>query len=124
MSNEVIGSDAWQKFKDNLDDVTDDLNNKLEDMIDNLSDRWANRVDGIIARLNNAMTGGRGLDYLDEQWDYINNYDDQFLDTFESKTGIDEVERLYQSTIDGLAGSPKSQQALNKLMNDQLKLLR
>ena len=124
MDNEVVGSDAWQKFKDNLDDVTDDLNNKLEDMIDNLSDRWENRVDGIIARLNNALTGGRGLDYLDEQWDYINNYDDQFLDTFESKTGIDEVERLYQSTIDGLSGSPKSQQALNKLMNDQLKLLR
>ena len=124
MNNEVVGSDAWKKFKDNLDNVTDNLNDKLEDMIDNLADQFENRVNGIIARLNNALTGGRGLDFLDEQWDYINNYDDQFLDTFETKTGIDEVERLYQSTIDGLVGSPKSQQALNKLMNDQLKLLR
>jgi len=66
-------------------------------MIDNLANQFENRVNGIIARLNNALTGGRGLDYLDEQWDYINNYDDNFLDTFETKTGIDEVERLYQS---------------------------
>ena len=124
MNNELVGSDAWKKFKDNLDNVTDNLNDKLEDMIDNLADQFENRVNGIIARLNNAMTNGRGLDFLDEQWDYINNYDDQFLDTFETKMGIDEVERLYQSTIDGIVGSPKSQQALNKLMTDQLKLLR
>ncbi len=124
MDNELVGSDAWKKFKDNLDNVTDNLNNKLEDMIDNLADQFENRVNGIIARLNNAMTNDRGLDFLDEQWDYINNYDDQFLDTFETKMGIDEVERLYQSTIDGIVGSPKSQQALNKLMTDQLKLLR
>jgi len=42
------------------------------------------------------LTGGRGLDYLDEQWDYINTFDDNFLDTFESKMGIQEVTDLYQ----------------------------
>ena len=124
MNNQVVGSDAWEKFKKNLDDVTDNLNDKLEDMIDNLANQFENRVNGIIARLNNTLTGGRGLDFLDEQWDYISNYDDNFLDTFETKTGIEEVERLYQSQIDNLVGSPKSQQKLNKLMNDQLKLLR
>ena len=124
MNNQVVGSEAWQKFKKNLDDATDSLNDKLEDMIDKLADQFENRVNGIIDRLNNTLTGGRGLDFLDEQWDYISNYDDNFLDTFETKTGIEEVERLYQSQIDTLAGSPKSQQKLNKLMNDQLKLLR
>jgi hypothetical protein len=34
------------------------------------------------------MTGGRGLNYLDEQWDQINNFDNNFLDTFESNMGI------------------------------------
>ena len=120
----IINQEAWEKVKKNLDDVTDNLNSKLEDMIDNLANQFENRVNGIIDRLNNTLTGGRGLDFLDEQWDYISNYDDNFLDTFETKTGIDEVERLYQSQIGNLAGSPKSQQALNKLMNDQLKLLR
>ena len=124
LNQQTRGSDAWKQIKENLDNVTDDLNSKLQDMIDNLANQFENRVNGIIDRLNNALTGGRGLDFLDEQWDYISNYDDNFLDTFETKTGIDEVERLYQSQIDNLAGSPKSQQALNKLMNDQLKFLR
>lgn len=124
MSNQVVGSDAWNEMKKNLDDVTDNLNKKLEDMIENLSNQWQNRVDGIIAKLNTALTGGRGLDYLDEQWDYINNFDDNFLDTFESKMGIQEVTDLYQQAIDGLSGSPANQQKINKLMNEQLKILR
>ena len=124
MANQTEGSEAWKAMKKNLDDITDHLNDKLEEMIQNLSDQWANKVDGIIARLNNGLTGGRGLDYLDEQWDFINDYDDNFLDTFESKMGIDEVTNLYQQAIDGLSGSPANQQKINKLMNDQLKILR
>jgi len=33
MNNETVGSDAWKAMKENLDDVTDNLNSKLEDMI-------------------------------------------------------------------------------------------
>ncbi len=124
MNNETVGSEAWKEMKKNLDDVTDNLNSKLEDIIQNLSDQWQNRIDGIIAKLNNALSGGRGLDYLDQQWDYINDFDDNFLDTFESRMGIQEVTDLYKQAIDGLSGSPSNQQKINKLMNDQLKILR
>ena len=123
-NGQIIDQKAFEKAKDNFDDLTDQVNSKLEDMIQNLSDQWENRVDGIIAKLNNALTGGRGLDYLDEQWDYINDFDDNFLDTFESRMGIQEVTNLYQQAIDGLSGSPANQQKINKLMNDQLKILR
>jgi hypothetical protein len=57
-------------------------------MIDNLTKQWDNKVDGIINKLNNALTGKRGTDYLDEQWDYIDNFDNHFLDTVESRMGI------------------------------------
>ena len=124
MKNQTKNSPAWNQMKKNLDDVTDNLNSKLEEMIENLSDQWQNRVDGIITKLNNALTGGRGLDYLDEQWDYINTFDDNFLDTFESNMGIQEVTDLYQQAIDGLSGSPANQQKINKLINEQLKILR
>ena len=120
----IINQQEYDNIKKNLDDVTDNLNSKLEEMIENLSDQWQNRVDGIIAKLNNALTGGRGLDYLDEQWDYINTFDDNFLDTFESNMGIQEVTDLYKQAIDGLSGSPVNQQKINKLMNEQLKILR
>lgn len=124
MNQQVIGSDAWQQFKKNLDDTTDSLNDKLEEMIDNLSKKWQNKVDGIIEKLNNGLTGGRGLDYLDEQWDYINNYDDNFLDTVNSVMGTREVERLYKQASDDLSQNPKQQQKINKLMKQQLKILK
>ena len=124
LDNEVVGSDAWLEIKKNLDDITDDLNNKLEDMIDRLADQWQVRAKKITDQVNNSMTGGRGLDYLNEQWDYISDYDDNFLDTLESKFGIQQVETLYQQAIDSIQGDPRGQQRLNKLMNDQLKLLR
>ena len=120
----VINKEEYQRIKENLDDITDQLNSKLEDMVDKLASQFENRLNSIISNLNLSLTGGRGLDYLDEQWDYINNYDDQFLDTFESKMGIQEVQDLYQQAIDGLNGSPANQQKINKLMNQQLKMLR
>lgn len=123
-NDQIIDQKAFEKAKDNFDDLTDQVQSKLEDMIQSLSDQWENRVDGIIAKLNNALTSGRGLDYLDEQWDYINDFDDNFLDTFESRMGVQEVTNLYQQAIDGLSGSPANQQKINKLMNDQLKILR
>ena len=124
LDNEVVGSDAWLEIKKNLDDITDDLNDKLEDMIDRLADQWQVRVKKITDQVNNSMTGGRGLDYLNEQWDYISDYDDNFLDTLESKFGIQQVETLYQQAIDSIQGDPRGQQRLNNLMEDQLKLLR
>ena len=124
MNQQVVGSDAWKKFKQNLDNVTDDLNSKLENMIQNLSDQWQNRVDGIIYKLNNALTNGLGTDYLDEQWDYINDFDDKFLDTFNSTVGVQDVERLYNQALEGVAGNPKAQQRINNLMKEQLKILK
>lgn len=124
MNQQVVGSDAWQQFKKNLDDATDSLNDKLEEMIDNSTKKWQNRVDGIIEKLNNGLTNNRGLDYIDEQWDYINNFDDNFLDTVNSVMGTRDVERLYQQAIDNAADSPKQQQKINKLMNQQLKILK
>ena len=38
--------------------------------------------------------------------------------------GIQQVTRLYQQAVDGLSGSPANQQKINKLMNEQLKILR
>lgn len=124
LNNEVVGSDAWLQIKKNLDDITDDINDKLQDIIDRLADQWEARVKKITNQMENGLTGGRGLSFLDEQWDYVNQYDDNFLDTLESKFGIQQVQTLYQEALDSVSGDPKSQQKLNDLMQKQLKLLR
>ena len=124
MQNEVVGSEAWKKFKENLDDAVDAVNSKLEDMLDNLTTQFEKKLAAAVERVNNKLTGGLGMSYLDEQWDYLNNYDDYFLDTYNATTGIEDVTRAYQQALDDAAANPKQQQRLNKLMNDQLKILR
>jgi len=124
MQNEVVGSEAWKKFKENLDDAIDAVNSKLEDMLDNLTTQFENKLAAAVERINNKLTGGLGTTYLDEQWDYLNNYDDYFLDTYNATTGIEDVTRAYQQALDDAAANPQQQQRLNKLMNDQLKILR
>ena len=124
MQNEVVGSEAWKKFKENLDDAVDAVNSKLEDMLDNLTTQFEKKLAAAVERVNNKLTGGLGTSYLDEQWDYLNNYDDYFLDTYNATTGIEDVTRAYQQALDDAAANPKQQQRLNKLMNDQLKILR
>ena len=124
MNHEVVGSEAWKKFKENLDDAIDAVNSKLEDMLDNLAKEFENKMNAAVDRINNRLTSGLGTNYLDEQWDYLNNYDDYFLDTYNATTGIEDVTRAYQQAIDDAAANPKQQQKLNKLMNDQLKILK
>ena len=114
---------AWEKMKENLDNVIDQINSKMENMLDNLAKEFENKMNAAIDRVNNRLTNNLGTTYLDEQWDYLNNYDDYFLDTYNATTGVEDVTRAYQQAIDDAAANPKQQQKLNKLMNDQLTLL-
>ena len=124
MEGEQQNSEAWKRFKQNWEQATDNINSMLEETIDLLSTRFENALNKAIENTNNKLTNGLGVDYLDQQWDAINNYDDTFLDTVNSKFGIEEVERLYQNASNELMGNPKQQQRINNLMNEQLKILR
>ena len=124
MDREMVGSDSWKKFKENYEDKMDAVYSKMEDMIDLLTTQFDNKLAAAVDRINNKLTGGLGTDYLDEQWDYLNNYDDYFLDTYNATTGVEDVTRAYQQAIDDAAANPKQQQRLNTLMKDQLKILK
>ena len=51
-------------------------------MLDNLVKQFENKIKAAIDKISNKLTNGFGINYLDEQWDYLNNYDDYFLDTY------------------------------------------
>ena len=119
-----VGTDPWKKFKANLDDTIDQINSLLETQLENIATKFENKVLKAIKNITTKLTQGLGNDYLEQEWDYISKDDDAFLDIVNSKFGVDEVERLYTDAAAALAGSPAQQKKMNKLMNDQLKLLR
>ena len=124
LDNAMAGTEDWNKFKENLENVTDAINSALENQLTLLATKFENKIQGALSNIQNKLTNGLGNAFLDSQWDYISKDDSAFLDIVNSKFGIDEVERLYSDAAADAAGNITQQQRINKLMNDQLKLLR
>lgn len=60
-----------------------------------------------------------GLDYVETQWDLINQNADRYLDTINSAYAIRELEKKYTDSINN-TDMVTTQQRLKKLMDEQL----
>ena len=116
-------SEEWKKARDNWVAAVNDLNATIEDSIQNIRDKMENTIDGIFDKFNKEITNGKGLDYLDQQWDLVNDRADDYLDTVNAAFGIRDLERKYQNAIDS-TDNVSSQRKLNDLMNKELDALR
>ena len=63
-----------------------------------------------------------GLDYVEEEWNLINQNADQYLDTINSMYGIQDLENKYLDAIDQ-TDNISAQQKLNDLMQEELAAL-
>ena len=116
-------SEEWKKARDNWVAAVNNLNATIEDSIQNIRDKMENAIDGIFDKFNKEITNGKGLDYLDQQWDLVNDRADDYLDTVNAAFGIRDLERKYQNAIDS-TDNVSSQRKLNDLMNKELDALR
>ena len=116
-------SEEWKKARDNWISATNDLNATIETSIENARDKMENAIDGIFDKFNDEITNGKGLDYLAQQWDLVNDNADDYLDTVNAAFGIRQLESKYQDAIDA-TDNISSQRKLNELMEKELKALR
>lgn len=123
MSEFEEGTDNWLEAKENWQDAVDAWYSTIETGIENLQDRLLNSIDNVFEKLNQKVTGGLGLDYVTEEWNLININADRYLDTINSVYEIQKLENKYLDSIDKL-DDVKSQQRLNKLMQEELTGLR
>ena len=115
--------DAWKIARDNWISAVNDLNATIEDSIQNARDKMENAIDDIFDKFNDQITDGKGLDYLQQQWDLVNDVADDYLDTVNAAFGIRQLESKYQDAIDA-TDNVSAQRKLNDLMEDELKALR
>ena len=118
------GTELWQKIRDQIDNIDDQINSKVEENIELLGTQLENRLNKAIESTNLKLTNGRGMDYVDEEWDFIQQYDDEFLDPVERYMGQEDVERAYRKAASEAMGNPKEQQRINNLMKQQLGILK
>ena len=117
------GSEEWEKARDNWMSAVNDWQSSIESAIENLQDKYLNAINAIFNNLNNQLTNGKGLAYINEEWELINKNADRYLDTINSQYGIQTLQQKYLDAIDETS-SLAGQQKLTKLMNEQVEALK
>ena len=123
MATAEEGSDAWNAAKENWLSAVDEWNNAVETAIENLQDKYLNAINAIFQNLNNNVTNGMGLDFVETEWDLINQNADQYLDTVNAIYKVQELQNKYLDAIDK-TNSPAQQKKLNDLMQQETDYLR
>lgn len=116
-------SDAWEAAKENWISAVDAWNSAVETAIENLQDKYLNAINSIFQNLNNQITNGMGLNYIETQWDLVNRNADQYLDTVNSIYQVQQLQNKYLDAIEK-SDNPKYQQRLNELMKQETDYLR
>lgn len=116
------GSDEWQKAKENWMSAVEEWNSLVEEAIENLQDKYLNAINNIFANLNDKVTGGLGLDYVEQEWDLINKNADQYLDTINAVFETQQLENKYLDAIDD-TDNISAQRKLNDLMKEEIAAL-
>lgn len=123
MMNKETDPKARRAWEEEWMNSLEKLNKKVEDSIQNIIDKYANAIELTFDKLNKKVTGGKGLDYVTDEWDLINKNADQYLDTINALYGIQKLENKYLEALDN-TDNLSSQKKLNDMMNEQLEMLR
>ena len=117
------GSEEWLAYREQWQTAVKDLNDTVASSIENLIAEYQNTVQSIFKDLNDKLTKGKGLEYVQEEWDLINKEAERYLD---SVNATFEIQQLQYKYIDALnnTDSLHTQNKLNNLMNEQLEMLR
>ena len=117
------GSEAWKEANAKEQEAQEQLNALVEQSVETIKTKYEKTVSKIIKDLNNAVTSGKGLDALSQEWELINQEADMYLDTVNSAYEIQKLENKLIDAIDN-ASSLKAKQRLNELMEKELGMLK
>lgn len=119
----AIGDTAKQKAHEQWQAAIADYNAAVETTAQTLKDKYENAIESIFNKLTDALTNGKGFDYLDTEWDLMKKHADLYLDTVNSAFAIKETETSFQEILNNTDGL-RSQQQLKKVMDQQLEILK
>lgn len=115
--------EAVKKWEELWTDAVSNLNDSVEESAQTIIDKYTNTINQIFDELNDKLTNGKGLDYVNLEWELSNENQDAYLDAINSEYELQQLERKYRDSINS-ADSISAQRSLNKLMDEELKKLR
>ncbi len=112
-------SDEWKKYQQNFISASDSLNSTLETAIQNIIDKYTNAINEIFKTLEDKVTNGLGLEYINDEWTLIKDNSEQYFDAINAAYNIQATKSKYLEAINA-TDDVKAQQRLNKLMEEQM----
>ena len=117
------GTKAWDAAREKWASAVENLNSLIETSIQNLQDKYTNTINAIFQDLNNKVTNGLGLSYVEEEWNLINKNAEQYLDTINQMYNVQALENKYIKAINDTKNVTVQKQ-LKKIMDEELAGLR
>ena len=115
--------EAKEEWKKQWLDAQAEVNDKFEEQLELIMDEYTNAVDLTFQKLNDKLSNGMGMDFLEDEWDLMEKESDQWLDTVNSLFGVTQLENKYRDAINN-TDNVHGQQVLNDLMESELAMLR
>ena len=114
--------EALEKYEENWKSAVSDVNGLVESWAEALTTKYENTIDALVKSLNDKVSNGKGLDYLEEQLNLLNDNADNYLDTINAAYAKQQLQNKWQDAIND-TDSVTTQQKLNELMQAQMKML-
>lgn len=115
--------ELYKKFKENWENAIEGGKSVLESSIQGVIDTYTNAINEIFKELENKITNGLGFDELKNDWDFINEESDRYLDSVNSAYAVAKLEKEMQEKIDDTADLV-TKQKMTETMNEQLDILK
>ena len=117
------GTEEWQTLEDQILDTTSDMNDMIETSLENLEKQYSNTVNNITDEWIKGVTGGEDLDWIETEWELINQNADYYLDDVNKAYNIQKLQSKYLDLLDD-ANDLHTQQKITEQMEQQLDYLR
>ena len=117
------GTKEWEKAKEKYNEAAEAWSNALTSTIQAARTEFENNINLIFQILNNQLTNGKGLDYINEEWSLLGENTNLVLDNINKMQGLQDLGKKYNDAINSTSNI-KAQQKLAELRDSELEALK
>ena len=115
-------SKAWKKVYQQLQDTEMELRDSVNESVQLLLDRYENGLNKILKDLDKKVSGGMGVDYLQEQYEMQQDLADNYLDSVNQAYALEKLRAKFTKAINDTADI-KAREKLTNLLHEQVDAL-
>lgn len=115
-------SKAWKKVYQQLQDTEMELRDSVNESVQLLLDRYENGLNKILKDLDKKVSGGMGVDYLQEQYEMQQDLADNYLDSVNQAYALEKLRAKFTKAINDTTDI-KAREKLTNLLHEQVDAL-